>query len=127
MTNAFLPFCLIFGTPKLPNYRYFWETFGSQNGTVKVFICNHISKDVNDKYIIVDDLIIITTFNYTPTQFTYIDNVNIESFISNPAINYHGVHSEVGHMLIVNDNHTVNSYLNNFKELLSLRNTLRVK
>jgi len=87
----------------------------------------YINDDIHSKYIIVDDIIIVTTFNFTPTQFTYIENVKIPSFNYNSELSYEGTHSEVGHMLIIKDMKTVQSYYKNFLNLIKNKSTVQLK
>ena len=38
----------------------------------------YVNSDIHSKFIVVDNHVILTTCNFTPTQFIYLKNVNIE-------------------------------------------------
>ena len=61
------------------------------------------SEHVHCKFIVADDIVIVTTCNFTPTQFIYLPNVKIDSFDEMPNYSYHGTHCEYGVYQIVQD------------------------
>ncbi|RIJ63335.1 hypothetical protein [Rummeliibacillus sp. POC4] len=73
---------------------------------------------IHDKFIIVDDLLIVTTANFTSTQFAwaenypmkYISNNNQEELIYNTF-------SEINSFHFINDFNTQKSYINHFNRL----------
>ena len=91
--------------------KYFENVINAQ---YQLFGNSYVNNNVHSKYIIVDNALIVTTFNYTPTQFTYIEDVKIPAFDSNPSLSYEGVHSEVGHMAVTEDPKTIDLYEHNF-------------
>lgn len=66
----------------------------------------YVNENIHLKFIVVDDYVIISTSNFTPTQFIYIENVDIKSFKEMPGLSYSGTHSEVGQILFL-DNKTI--------------------
>lgn len=62
--------------------------------------------NIHAKYILADDAVILTTCNFTPTQFYYKSPVTIESFDFFPRMSYHGTFSEVGQYIYTNDMET---------------------
>ena len=61
------------------------------------------NKNIHSKFIVADDHLIVTSFNYTPTQFIYLGHVDIPEFYHVPGHSYEGIHSEVGQMIILED------------------------
>jgi len=93
--------------------------------------CANINYFVNEnchhKYIIIDNCVFISTFNYTPTQFIYLENVTIEKFINNPGKSYSGIYSEVGQFIVIKDKDIVEKYVNNFNQIITNKETQKVK
>lgn len=56
----------------------------------------YANSNIHAKFIVADDNVIITTCNFTPTQFIYLGNVNIPSFDNIPGYSYQGIHCEFG-------------------------------
>lgn len=104
-------------------FKNFLDNYLSLGSNAKYYINNN----VHSKYIIVDNALIVTTFNYTPTQFTYIEDVKIPAFDSNPSLSYEGVHSEVGHMAVTEDLKTIDLYEHNFLSNISNESTVELK
>ena len=68
-------------------------------------LCSYaVNKNVHAKFIIVDDTVIISTANYTPTEFLY-GPVKIDRFESPELadVKYDGIFSEVSHFIILED------------------------
>lgn len=83
-----------------------------------------VNEGVHEKFIIVDDAVIISTFNYTPTQFIYLGYVNISSFVKMPDAKYSGIHSEVGQFIKINEANVVEAYLDRFNSIWVRKKTL---
>nr|WP_294948535.1 phospholipase D-like domain-containing protein [uncultured Mucilaginibacter sp.] len=87
----------------------------------------NITYAVNDrlhsKYIIADERVLISSFNYTPTQFTYIDNVAI----NNGDLQYEGIFSECGIYTIIDEVASIKAFKANFEHLLARENTIKVQ
>lgn len=93
-----------FRTPSNPKLFAEFVSLLKQKGTGKYFV----NENIHAKFIIVDDTAIISTFNYTPTQFLYLGKVAIEKFDHIPDIyNFKGIHSEVGQFFVVKDEQIV--------------------
>lgn len=86
-----------------------------------------VNSSVHSKYIVIDDMAIITTCNFTPTQFIYLDKVNIEKFDNIPNISYCGIHSEVGQFLFVRNKDLCNILVSNFDSIWDRPNTYHHK
>jgi phosphatidylserine/phosphatidylglycerophosphate/cardiolipin synthase-like enzyme len=82
-----------------------------------------VNPSVHSKYLIVDDIAVVTTCNFTPTQFIYLQNVDISSFDNIPGVSYSGIHSEVGQFLTIHDKGICETLLKNFNEIWSRINT----
>lgn len=80
-----------------------------------------VNSDIHSKYIIIDDTLLLTTCNFTPTQFIYIDDVQL------PNIGYRGIFSEVGHYLLIKDKKIVKEYYNHFRSYWTHPNSIRYK
>lgn len=59
--------------------------------------CNYyVNPNLHAKFIVIDDIVIATTCNFTPTQFIYLPNVNIPTFENIPNTSYSGIFCEFG-------------------------------
>jgi len=63
-----------------------------------------VNKNVHAKFIVADNTVVISTANYTPTEFIY-GNVNIEHFSAPNLkdVSYKGIFSEVSHFITIED------------------------
>lgn len=84
------------------------------------------SGHVHCKFIVADDIVIVTTCNFTPTQFIYLPNVNIDSFDEMPNYSYHGTHCEYGVYQIVQDAALANEYVSYAAEITKRTDTRRM-
>ena len=74
---------------------------------------DHLCTGTNcDIVLIIDDITIITTANFTPTQFIYLPNVDI------PEYNYSGIHSEVGAYFVASDSILAGQMFAHYSSLL---------
>ncbi len=80
-----------------------------------------INSSVHSKFLVVDDTVVLTTCNFTPTQFIYLDKVEL------PAIPYSGIHSEVGMFLFLQDADLARKLIANFQDIHSRRDTIHYK
>ncbi len=107
------------------NQKSFKEFFN------QIKVCSNINYFVNEnchsKYIIIDNSVFISSFNYTPTQFIYLDNVTIENFINNPGKSYQGIYSEVGQFFLIKDKNIVEEYVSNFNHIIAKKETEKVR
>lgn len=80
----------------------------------------YVNDKVHSKFIIIDHHTIITTANFTPTQFIYLPNVNIQKY------NYVGIHSEVGAYFVISDEGIANHLVSLFNDLVGNPATRRM-
>ena len=79
-------------------------------------IKNYAANDcVHWKFIVVDNTVVITTCNFTPTQFIYLPQVDIPRFDNIPGIQYKGVFAEVGQYLVIRDEEIAESLIAQFR------------
>ncbi len=81
------------------------------------------NESVHSKYIIIDDTLIVTTCNFTPTQFIYLKHVDIPKFKKIPNISYKGIHSEVGQFIFIENPKACKVFKKNFEYLWDKKNT----
>ena len=86
-----------------------------------------VNENVHSKYIIADDTVFVSSFNYTPTQFIYLDKVSISKFENNPGKSFHGIYCETGQYCIIRNAEIKSKYQENFDQLLSRQNTKIIK
>ncbi len=84
-----------------------------------------VNADVHAKYMVIDDVAVISTCNFTPTSFTYISEVDIPLFDNIPETSYHGTYSEVGQIIIIRDAQICTALKNNFANICAQSNTYR--
>lgn len=82
-----------------------------------------VNPQIHSKYIVIDDRAIITTCNFTPTQFIYIPAVNIPVFSNIPNVSYKGTFSEVGQFFSVTDETICRELINNFTQIIERKTT----
>ncbi len=87
----------------------------------------YVNEHCHSKYIIIDDQVFVSTFNYTPTQFIYLDKVHIPLFVNSPGQSYKGVYAEVGQFLLVKEPGISDKYVENFKVIKASPDTVQVK
>jgi phosphatidylserine/phosphatidylglycerophosphate/cardiolipin synthase-like enzyme len=104
-------------------FKHFLDSYKLLNSNCHYYV----NENIHSKYIIIDDILVISTFNFTPTQFTFIENVKIPRFESNPKLSYEGTHAEVGFMMIVKDTDTIKKYFENFVRLLKDSSSIKIK
>lgn len=85
-----------------------------------------VNSFVHSKYIVVDDKVLAASFNFTPTQFIFLDEVHIERFKSNPNLGYRGVYSETGCYFKIEDVKVVKDFTDNFQEIIDRESTFKV-
>lgn len=84
-----------------------------------------VNENIHSKYIIVDDTVVVTTFNYTPTQFVSLPYVEIDKFQNIPGLKYKGVFSEVGHLIRLTRNTEVDCFIKNFEAIWDKKTTVK--
>ena len=106
------------------NFQAFYLalTNGNMGGNVQYFV----NENLHSKFIIVDDLLIFCTYNFTPTQFTFLDKVKIDRFTEMQNLSYEGIHCEVGGHIVVKDKEVVAQFLENIEGIVAAKGTVRV-
>jgi hypothetical protein len=86
----------------------------------------YFNENIHLKYIVVDDTVIISTSNYTETQFFYDLNVKIDRFENIPDQQYHGIFCEVNQYVFLDKIEGLADYLyQHFVTLLKNKNTIQ--
>lgn len=85
-----------------------------------------VNERLHMKYIIVDNNVFISTYNYTPTQFIYLDDVDIKSFREAPELSYDGIFCEVSNHIMVESDEVLSAFLTRTEELKNLTDTFKV-
>lgn len=109
---------------RAPENRRSFSEFASaaKNAGCQYFV----NPNLHSKYLVADDNIIITTCNFTPTQFIYLENVDIQHFDEIPGYSYKGVHCEYG-VYAVSSSTALSEYMNrSTKGLIELSETRRM-
>lgn len=83
----------------------------------------YTNPNIHAKYIVVDDVVLITTSNFTPTQFIYIEDINIPAFDNMPGFSYHGTFCEVGAYYAIRDVSLANLLSKETENIISLEST----
>lgn len=83
----------------------------------------YVNDNLHAKYIIIDNIVITTTCNFTPTQFIYIPNVDIPEFDNIPDTSYSGIFCEVGAYFIYTNPIVADLLFQKTTELINLDST----
>ena len=75
-----------------------------------------VNQDTHAKFIVSDNIAIITTFNFTPTQFIY-KQIDIDEFEFNKSLSYHGIFAEVGIAIVIKDERVCNQLISFYEEV----------
>lgn len=83
-----------------------------------------VNKYVNAKFIVVDNIIIVGTGNYTPTEFIYGDvSIDNSESANVSGISYRGKYSKVNHYIIIEDRELAKQLIGFFNEILAQPDT----
>ena len=87
--------------------------------------CNYsVNKYVHAKFIVVDNIIIVGTGDYTPTEFIYGNVSTDKSMRSNSSgISYKGKYSKVNHYIIMEDGGLAEQLIGFFNEIIAQPDT----
>ena len=85
-----------------------------------------VNANIHSKFIIIDDLLIYCTYNFTPTQFIFLDKVKIDRFDEMPDLTYEGIHCEVGAHVIIKEPSILNAFLDNVALIVRGKDTVKV-
>lgn len=83
----------------------------------------YVNSKLHAKYIIIDDMAILTTCNFTPSQFIYLPNVNIEHFYNIPNVSYSGIFCEFGAYYVTDNIETIQTLEAETQEIINLEDT----
>lgn len=86
----------------------------------------YVNDSLHSKFIIIDDKLIYCTYNYTPTQFIYLDKVKIPSFKEMKDLSYEGIHCEVSAHVVIEEEGVVNTFVDNFHQIINDARTKKV-
>ncbi|WP_405399631.1 hypothetical protein [Maribacter sp. Asnod2-G09] len=103
------------------SFQQFYSKIKSSEN-IEYFVNEHI----HSKFILIDNMLIYCSYNFTPTQFIYLDNVNITQFTNMPELNYSGIHCEVGMHLVIKDQNTIKAFENNVTSIKRKKETIQV-
>ncbi|WP_405410942.1 phospholipase D-like domain-containing protein [Maribacter sp. Asnod1-A12] len=116
---------------KKTKFRRPVNTTNFQKFYKQIMVTNNIEYFVNEyihsKYILIDNTLIYCSFNFTPTQFIYLDNVNISRFKNMPDISYNGIHCEVGMHVVIKDQNTITAFEKNIAGIKNKKETIQIK
>ena len=86
----------------------------------------YFNVNVHLKFIVVDNTIIISTGNFTETQFTFDPRVEIDKFINIPDAKYSGTFAEVNQYIFLDNIESLaNKLIQHFKKITSLKDTFQ--
>ena len=86
-----------------------------------------VNENIHSKFIIIDSKIIYCTYNFTPTQFIYLDKVNIPMFKNMPDLSYKGIHCEVGLHVVIENELLLKLFEENIDMIKKRKETIQVK
>lgn len=104
------------------NFQAFYLALSSCGGRVQYFV----NENLHSKFIIVDDLLIYCTYNFTPTQFTFLDKVKIDRFTEMQDLSYEGIHCEVGGHIVMKNKEVLAQFVENIEGIVEAKGTVRV-
>ncbi|WP_378210812.1 phospholipase D-like domain-containing protein [Anoxybacteroides rupiense] len=86
----------------------------------------YLSPIIHDKFIVVDNKILITTANFTSTQFAWAEDHNMAYFVVSENKNYiiQNTFSEINSFHFVEDIDLVNGYVSHFNNLWRMANVI---
>lgn len=113
-----------YGIRKPQNTRAFSE-FAIAAKRIKT--CNYyVNSNLHAKYVLIDNTAILTTCNFTPTQFIYLPQVNITHFSRIPNASYSGIFCEHGAYFMSQSPITCKQLLDYTDIIVSLRDTKKL-
>lgn len=86
-----------------------------------------VNENLHSKFIIIDNKLIYCTYNFTPTQFIYLDKVNIPKFKNMPEVSYEGIHCEVGMHVVIENKYMLQLFEENIASIKENKDTIQVK
>lgn len=103
------------------------KSFVAFAAAAKKHNCNYyVNKNVHSKFMVIDDMVLITTCNFTPTQFIYLPKVHIPNFVNMPDYSYSGIHCEFGVYSIIEHHDFAEKIVSDFEQILNLDDTRKM-
>jgi len=108
-----------------PRNTYKFQQFSRKlsSAGIESYGCN---PKIHMKFIVSDDKVAFTNFNFTPTEFLFLPHVNIPELKLPNGKPYSGVYSEVGHLAIIDDKHAADQFADVFNNAYTSSSTYRV-
>ncbi|RXJ49607.1 phospholipase D-like domain-containing protein [Gelidibacter gilvus] len=104
------------------NFQQFYAQLALTEN-VEYFVNEHL----HSKFIIIDNKLIYCTYNFTPTQFIYLDKVKISRFKNMPDLSYEGIHCEVGMHVIIENERILKLFEEHIAMIKNESDTIQVK
>lgn len=105
------------------NFTKFFSEFEKLNNNNNNYLVN---PNIHSKFIIIDQKLIFCTYNFTPTQFTYLDSVDIKHFVNMPNLSYKGIHCEIGVHVVIEDEEIIKSFESHISAIKKAGETIKV-
>lgn len=86
----------------------------------------YVNADTHGKFIVADDHVLLTTCNFTPTQFIYIPSVEIPEFDRMPGLSYSGIHCEIGAYFVISSTTFSEQVNKEFSDMVRLPRTQKM-
>ena len=102
------------------NFQRFFRECSTEN------VAYYVNDSLHSKFIIIDNLLIYCTYNFTPTQFIFLDEVNIPAFNEMPEISYEGTHCEVSAHVVIENKDILQSFLEHVDSIKKNPQTIKV-
>ena len=106
--------------------RFVGTFIGFVDAAKKAKCSYYVNEDTHSKFIVSDNHVILTTCNFTPTQFIYIPRVEIEQFERMPDLSYSGIHCEIGAYFVVSSSGFADQVSEEFNKMIQLPRTQRM-
>lgn len=89
--------------------------------------CNYyVNPNLHAKFMVIDDIVVATTCNFTPSQFIYLPNVNIPSFENIPNTSYSGIFCEFGAYFVQKNQRLADHLVAHTDTIIALQTTQRM-
>lgn len=103
-------------SPRKPKNNWSFEKFEQELGRVKGAMLSY-NENIHMKFIVIDEeTCILSTSNFTETQFIY-KNIDIKEFKNIPGASFKGIFSEVGKFIFINDKNLAAKLIEQYKKI----------
>lgn len=86
----------------------------------------YVNPNLHAKFMVIDDIVVATTCNFTPSQFIYLPNVSIPSFENIPNTSYSGIFCEFGAYFVQKSQRLADILIDRFNAVIALQTTKRM-